>query len=292
MIGGRQGRRLAPGVFPLHASRSGAFQFGSLVGLVGVTICLLLGALVGKPIENWGLILLAYLDIPSVFITIGGTFFTFITAYTPTEYRGMWSYFLLIFKRDDWSPEEVIPTLVSFSEKARREGLLALEDNLDEINDDFLRRALQLVIDGTDPDLIKDILRIRMNKMEDRHNDVIACFNLIEVRAPAFGLIGTILGLIQLLKNLSDPAALGPSLAVALLTTFYGVIMANAFAGPIQTKLNGKHTSEVLVKNLMMEGILAIQSGDNPRIVEEKLLSFLSGSTMRSYMDKRGAEAK
>ncbi len=289
---GRPNRRQAPVPLPLHASQYGGFQLGSLVGLVGVTICLLLGAVIGRPVASWGGILLAYVDIPSVFITIGGTFFVYIAAYTPTEYRGIWTYFMLIFKTDDWSPEEVIPTLVSFSEKARREGLLALEDNLDEINDDFLRRALQLVIDGTDPDLIKDILRIRMGKMEDRHNDAIACFNLIEVRAPAFGLTGTILGLIQLLKNLSDPAALGPSLAVALLTTFYGVIMANAFAGPVQTKLNGKHVGEVLVKNLMMEGILAIQSGDNPRIVEEKLLSFLSGSTMRSYMDKRGSEPK
>lgn len=275
----------------LRAREAGGVQVGTIVGLVGVTICLLMGALWGRP-DSPLVTLAAYFDIPSIFITIGGTVFTYIAAYTATEYRGIWSYSKLIFQTNERHPEDIIPTLVSFSEKARREGLLALEDNLEEIDDEFLKRSLQLVIDGTDPDLIKDVLRIRISKMEDRHNAAIACFNFIEVRAPAFGLIGTILGLIQLLKNLSDPSSLGPSLAVALITTFYGVILANAIAGPIQVKLAGKHDNEMLVRNLMIEGILAIQSGDNPRIVEEKLLSFLSSGTVRQYMNNRPSEGQ
>ncbi len=261
-------------------------QIGSLIGLIGVVCCLLMGALWGRPGSIFE-ILGAYVDIPSIFITIGGTTFTFITAYTPKEYRGIVTYFKLIFRTPKFDPIGIIPTMVSLSEKARREGLLSLEDNLEEISDDFLKRALQLVIDGTDPELVKSIMSIRNSKMEDRHNAAIAVFNMIEVRAPAFGLIGTILGLVQLLKNLTDPASLGPSLAVALITTFYGVILANAFAGPIQTKLALMHDNEMLVRNLMIEGVLAIQSGDNPRIVEEKLLAFLSSAHASRYAVQR-----
>jgi len=262
-------------------------QIGSIIGLVGVFVMVCLGALWGRP-GVWYEILGAYLDIPSTFITIGGTTMVFILAYTSKEYRGIFRYFRLIFNIPKFDPIAVIPTMVSLSEKARREGLLSLEDNLEEITDDFLKRALQLVIDGTDPELVKTIMNIRNSKMEDRHNAAISVFNMIEIRAPAFGLMGTILGLVQLLRNLKDPGTLGPSLAVALLTTFYGVIIANAIAGPIQTKLAKMNDEEMLVRNLMIEGVLAIQSGDNPRIVEEKLLSFLSSANATQYALSRG----
>lgn len=278
-------------VVRLRDDERGAIQIGSWIGLIGVTLCLLGGAVAGKPLDTWAEVLLAYVDVPSIFITIGGTIFTFILAFTPPDYRGFFAYLKFVFNKSPLpDPEAFIPTIVSLAEKARREGLLSLEDNIEELDDDFLKRALQLVIDGTDPELVKAVMNIRVGKMQDRHNGNIGLYNFIEVRAPAFGLIGTILGLVQLLRNLSDPSALGPSLAVALITTFYGVILANAFAGPFQNKLANLNDSETLLRNLMIEGVLAIQSGDNPRIVEEKLLAFLSVSSVKQYQASRSEQ--
>lgn len=271
------------------AGELGAMPLGTPLGFV-VTITMLLLACLWGNADPLGA-LASYFDIPSVFCTIGGTTGVFMIAFTPDEYRGILKYFKKIFNPPNYDPATVIPTLVSFAEKARREGLLSLEDNIEEIDDQFLKRSLQLVVDGTDPDLIRAIMTIRKNKTEDRHNSAISVFGFIENRAPAFGLIGTILGLVLLLKNLSDPAALGPSLAIALLTTFYGVILANAFCGPIATKLGGLNDSESLMQTIIFEGVLSIQSGDNPRILQEKLLAFLPASEAQKLMTNEG-EAK
>jgi chemotaxis protein MotA len=257
-------------------------QIGALIGFFGVFVMLFLGCVWGLE-GSWFEAILAYYNLPSIFVTIGGTACVFLLSYSPAEYRALPRLFMMAFRKDSFDPMSIIPTLVSLSEKARREGLLALEDNLEEIEDDFLKRSLQLVIDGTDPELVKEIMRIRISKIEDRHNDGIGLFNMLEIRAPAFGLIGTILGLVQLLKNLEDPTTLGPALAVALITTFYGVIIANAVCGPMQTKLALMNGNEMLIRNMMVDGVLAIQSGDNPRIVEEKLLAFMAAAEAKKY---------
>jgi chemotaxis protein MotA len=169
----------------------------------------------------------------------------------------------------------MVQTIVSFAEKARREGLLALESDVSELEDEFLKKSIQLVVDGTDPELVKAILDTEIGILEDRHSANKAIFDAIAELGPAYGMIGTLIGLIAMLGNLQDVSALGPGMAVALITTMYGSMMANMFSIPIAKKLSARSAKEIVSMELMVEGILAIQAGENPRIVEEKLKVFL-----------------
>jgi chemotaxis protein MotA len=166
--------------------------------------------------------------------------------------------------------------IVTFSEKARREGLLALEDDLDELEDDFLRKGIQLVVDGTDPEIIRNIMETELNNMQTRHEQGIKVFEDWGLFAPAFGMIGTLIGLIIMLQNLGgDQSAIGSGMSAALITTLYGAVFANSVLIPIANKLIYVNEQEILIREIMIEGTLSIQSGDNPRIVKEKLVSFL-----------------
>jgi chemotaxis protein MotA len=175
--------------------------------------------------------------------------------------------------------------IVTFSEKARREGLLALEDDLDELEDDFLRKGIQLVVDGTDPEIIRNILETELNNMTTRHSAGIKVFDDLSVLTPAFGMLGTLIGLILMLRNIEDKAQIGPNMAVALVTTFYGVFAAYLVFIPISNKLAHINEQEILLREIMIEGTLSIQSGDNPRIVKEKLVSFLTPE-VRAQIDE------
>jgi chemotaxis protein MotA len=166
-------------------------------------------------------------------------------------------------------------TIVSFSEKARREGLLALEDDLDDLDDPFMRKGLQLVVDGTDPELVKSIMENEVEQMVNRHDENKRVFDDWATFAPAFGMIGTLMGLVMMLVNLSDRASIGPYLAVAIITTFYGAIICYLFCQPLGTRLDQMTNDEVLMKAIILMGVLSIQSGDNPRIVKDKLVTFL-----------------
>ena len=169
----------------------------------------------------------------------------------------------------------MVQTIVSFAEKARREGLLALESDVSELDNEFMKKSIQLVVDGTDPELVKAILDTEIGVREDRHLSNKAVFDTMAELAPAYGMIGTLIGLIAMLGNLQDVSALGPGMAVALITTMYGSMVANMFAGPISKKLAARSAQQIAAMELMVEGILAIQAGENPRIVEEKLKVFL-----------------
>ncbi len=188
---------------------------------------------------------------------------------------GMMKYVNHTLRQPNWEEERIITGLVNFSEKARREGLLALEDDLEEVEDDFMRKGIQLVVDGTDPDIIKSILYNELNQIQERHQQGIKLFDDWGKLAPAFGMIGTLAGLIAMLANLEDKSSIGTGMALALITTLYGAIMANLFFIPFKAKLEDRDNGETLVKEIIIEGILSIQSGDNPRILEEKLISFL-----------------
>jgi chemotaxis protein MotA len=184
----------------------------------------------------------------------------------------------------------LIQTLVSFAEKARREGLLALEEDASQLDDEFMRKSIQLVVDGTDPELVKSILDTEIGLLEERHSANKSYFDSIAELGPAFGMLGTLIGLIQMLGNLNDPSALGPGMAVALVTTFYGSILANMISIPLSKKLAQNSGREILCRELMVEGILSIQAGENPRIVEEKLKVFLPPKT-RKQLDEGKEEA-
>ncbi len=243
----------------------------TLVGLILVWGLILSAILVGGNIND-------FIDIPSVFITIGGTLACCLINFQLSDLLNIVGICKNAFLSKTPSPLDTISTLVSFAERARREGILSLEGSMDEIDDDFIRNGLRLAVDGVEPELIKDILQTELAFIEDRHRSGQSMLAYIASAAPAMGMIGTLVGLVQMLKNLSDASAIGPSMAVAILTTLYGALLANIVCIPLGGKLKAKSSEEILIKEVAIEGVMSIQSGDNPRILEQKLLAFLSPS--------------
>jgi chemotaxis protein MotA len=184
----------------------------------------------------------------------------------------------------------MIQRLVYFTEKARREGILALEDEVETLDDEFFKKGLQLVVDGSDPELVRNILETELAFVEERHKSGQGIFITMATLAPAFGMIGTLIGLINMLKHLDDPAVIGPNMAVALITTFYGALFANLICIPIASKLNIRSGQEVLLKELVIEGVLSLQAGENPRLVEEKLKAFLPPKARNALNARQGAQ--
>ena len=173
------------------------------------------------------------------------------------------------------NPGALVDMLVGCADTARREGVLALEPKLEEIEDTFLKAGLQQVVDGADTDVVRDTLEIEMGSLETRHGSMINFFKTMGAYAPTMGMIGTVIGLINMLGNLSDPAQLGRGLSVALLTTLYGVIFANLVFMPVANKLQRIHDVEMVSKELVLDGVLAVQAGAGPRVLAERLLAFL-----------------
>jgi len=241
----------------------------TVLGPILAAVFLIIGILLG------GSLLLFY-NPPSIMITFGGAFTSYLTCYPKKEVLNLINILKNAFFEKQESPQEIIGLLVKFAERARREGILALEKQLEEITDSFLKNGIQLAVDGTEPELLKEIMETELAYLDERHKSGFGQLETLGYYGPSFGLIGTIIGLICMLANLNDPKALGPNMAVSLITTFYGALLANVVCLPLATKLKNKNAEELLIKNLMIEGILSIQSGDNPRIVEQKLYSFIA----------------
>lgn len=244
-------------------------DLGVLIGIPAGFACIIAGIFIS------GYSLGTYWDLTSVFITIGGSFCAIMVSTPMNRLRKIWIIFNIALRQQKTNVDEIIPRLVTFSEKSRREGLLSLEDDIETLDDDFFRQGIQLVVDGTDPDVIKNILYNEMNQISTRHEGGINVFDHWGKLAPAFGMIGTLFGLVGMLQSLGDQAGIGAGMAAALITTFYGAIMANLIFIPIKNKLEDRDRNEILSKEIIIEGILSIQTGDNPRIVEQKLLAFL-----------------
>ncbi|MFW5784065.1 MAG: motility protein A [Spirochaetota bacterium] len=258
-------------------------DLGTIIGIAsGFALVLLTIITGGAGIGN-------YVSLQSVLVVVGGSFAAMLVANPLARMLGIVKYIRIALRSPDWQEEKIISDLVAFSERARREGLLALEDNLDEVEDEFMRKGIQLVVDGTDPDIIKSILYHDLNEVQSRHESGIRIFEDWGKIAPAFGMIGTLIGLIQMLVNLGgDAAVIGAGMAVALITTFYGSLFANLVLIPLKTKLEDRDKEETRVKEIVIEGILSIQSGDNPRILLEKLISFLP-PTQREVLRQESA---
>jgi len=217
----------------------------------------------------------AFIDMPSVYITLGGSTASMVAAYPASRTLNMVAVCKNAIFLKAQSPVAVISQIIEFAEQARREGILALESRALEITDEFMKQGIQLAVDGTEPDLIQAILETEISNMESRHEDGIAVLNFWSSAGPAFGMIGTLVGLVLMLGNMSDVASIGPNMAVALITTLYGSMLANIFCLPFAEKLKSYSAKESMIKELMLEGIMALQSGDNPRIVAQKLSVFL-----------------
>lgn len=258
-------------------------DLGSIVGLA------LGGGMIGVTILLSGQLSL-FISISSVLTVVFGSFGALLVANPLNRVLGIMKYVNIIFRVPNFEEELIISQLVTFSEKARREGLLALEDDLEEVGDQFLRNGIQLVVDGTDPEVIRNILYNEVNQIQARHAIGIKLFEDWGKFAPAFGMIGTLMGLIQMLGNIEDKSAIGIGMALALITTLYGAIMANLAFVPMAAKLENRDRDEVLVKEIMIEGILSIQQGDNPRILEQKLTAFVAPERRSAVTQEAAAE--
>lgn len=229
-----------------------------------------------------------FINIPSLMITVGGTLAATLMNYPLGDILRVVGVVKNAFLHKMTSPQETIAKLVTFAEKARRDGLLALEKDLATVDDPFMKGGLELAIDGLDPDLVTSMLRMELNFLMERHKRGQGMFKTMAKFAPAFGMLGTLIGLIQMLRSIEDPSTIGPGMAVALITTFYGTLMANLVCLPIAGKLEMISEQEVMVKELIIEGIRSIQSGDSPRVVERKLKGFLAPKMRESLVVARG----
>ena len=226
----------------------------------------------------------AFIDIPSVLVVIGGSTAAMLISFPLDKVIGSIKIAMKAFFSSKQSPEEIITKVVDLAIKARKESIIALEK--EEIDDPFLAKGIRLVVDGTAPNLVRSILKTEIGFMKQRHATGQKVFKTLGALGPAFGMIGTLIGLVQMLQNLSDPGSIGPAMAVALLTTFYGAILANLIAIPIAEKLGGKSAEEVLMMEVVIEGVLSILEGDNPIIVRNKLEAFLSPKLRQPVQDE------
>ena len=257
-------------------------DLASIIGLVGC-IGLVLFAIMKDNVSA----IINFLDPTSAMITIGGTFLCML-AMTGSigEYVSKLKSFLLILKTEASNEADMIGKIIDLSNVARKEGLLALEEAAADVEDGFLKKGILLIVDGTDPELVRDILETELMCVNDRHKGIISFWENMAAMGPAWGMIGTLVGLINMLKNLSDFSTIGPNMSVALITTLYGSLLANWICTPIANKLKEKDASETMQKEVMIEGLLSIQAGENPRVIEEKLKSFLPPALRKSAADE------
>ncbi len=251
-------------------------DIATIIGIVGGAACIVMSVLTS------GGTLGGIIDIPSVFMTIGGSYASIFILSPLSKSIGVFKIIGKCFKVPDFGEKTLISKLMDLSNKARREGILALEDGLDDLDDAFMRNGLRLVVDGTDGNVIRTIMENEMSQCEARHMEWINILNQWAGFAPGFGMMGTVLGLIGMLNNLEDKSSLGPNMAVALITTLYGSMLANWLFVPFGQNLIGQNTMEMRAKEMVIEGVLAIQAGENPRIMGQKLLTYLDPVTRKS----------
>ncbi len=254
-------------------------DLATVIGLVGA-----LGLIVAAMAMGVGVG--AYIDPQSVLIVVVGSIMTLFINYKMEHMKAFVKVFMLAIK-PSYTPnfEELIKKLVDYATQARRDGILALESAASAEEDEFLKKGLSMAVDGNEPDTIRELLEIDVEQMDERHKVLASIFGNWAGLAGAMGMIGTLVGLVAMLLNMADPSAIGPAMAVALLTTLYGAMIGNIFGGPISAKLGIRNSDEILAKTMIIEGIMSIQSGDNPRTLEAKLLSFLAPADRKSQFE-------
>ncbi|MCL2617368.1 MAG: motility protein A [Defluviitaleaceae bacterium] len=248
-------------------------DIGSIIGLVMGVVFIVLSILISANFDI--LAVLRFVDAPSVMIVIGGSACSLLIAYPTSKITAAMKALKKVFQPPDLDPAEAITNIISLANMARKEGILALEETARSMKDKFLQKGIMLIVDGTDPELTRNILETELAYLENRHGSVRGVWDMAAALSPAWGMVGTVVGLVNMLHNMDDPNAVGPAMAVALITTMYGSLAANWVSIPFANKLKILGGDEVLMKSVLIEGMLAIQAGENPRIIEEKLKSFL-----------------
>ena len=251
-----------------------------LATIIGLVVCfglIIYGIVLGDNGIDFGAIK-NFIDMPSVYITIGGAFSCMLASYSFKEYLNNFKSISVIFKSPKFNTQEIISKIIDLSNVARKEGLLSLEEAAGDLNDDFLKKGILLIVDGTDPELVRGIMETELASIEGRHGNVVTFYDRLAAMGPAWGMIGTLIGLVNMLNNMEDSSKIGPAMSVALLTTLYGSMIANWLCLPTTFKMKQKNNAEIQSKEIMIEGLLSIQAGENPRVIEEKLKSFLAPS--------------
>lgn len=253
-------------------------DIATVIGILSAFGLVTIGIKMGGPLSY-------FVDGPSLMIVVGGTVGATLIAYPLREVLGVGGVIKNAFFHRLPDPAGVITQLVQFSGKARRDGILALENETKDLRDIFMARGIQLAVDGQEPEAIESILQTEIDKVRARHKKGADILSSMGMFAPALGMIGTLIGLVLMLQNMSDPSTIGPAMAVAIITTFYGAVMANLLFNPLAAKLRGRSEDEIEIKELTLQGILAIAAGDNPRVVEQRLHAFLRPNRRKSQFD-------
>ena len=255
-------------------------DIASLVGLIsGIAFIIVSILLLG----NWQFAAVGQFgDAPSLMVVVGGAFASVFIAQPLGNVLKALKAAKFVFLPPSYDHADAIARIIALSNLARREGVLALEESAQNMDDRFLQKGIMLVVDGADPELVRSVLETEMAFVESRHNNVRAVWDMIAAWAPAWGMVGTMMALVLMMGNLQDIDALAANMALAMITTFYGAILANFLAAPISRKLGTFNTEEMLLKEVLIEGVLSIQNGENPRIIEEKLKAFLAPSLRSS----------
>lgn len=242
----------------------------------------LIGIVVGTGLLIWSITsggpFAAFLDAPSLAITLGGSFCALLVSFPLSDLKKMPTILKKLLFSQDTNEEELINTIIEISKKSRSQGILAIENDIKELDNEMLVYGLEMVVDGSDAEDIREIMEIKAENIEKRHSIGQNIFNKWGELAPGFGMLGTLIGLIIMLGQLTDPSTIGSGMATALITTFYGSFLANMIFLPIATNLKMQTEAEMQFCEMTIEGVLSIQAGQNPRVIEQKLKSYLADS--------------
>ncbi|MFC5712808.1 flagellar motor protein MotP [Thalassorhabdus alkalitolerans] len=255
---------------------------GILLGITTILFAIFTNAGIGSVVF--------FIQLAAFLIVIGGLFAALLINFSIQDIKALPRVMREVFRHDPQNLRELINTFTHLSTVARREGLLALEASSEDVEDPFIRKGVMLSVDGLEPEVIKDIMTAEIIAMEERHRKGRLIFLKAGEYAPAWGMIGTLVGLVLMLQQLEDPASLGPNMALALITTLYGTILANLVFLPMASKLAQKSEDEIFAKQIVIEGIIGIQSGQNPKILEEKLSAFVHYDKKKEETVNEGEE--
>lgn len=257
----------------------------TILGVVGGMGVLIAGMVESGSIGN-------FWSLSSVLIVLGGTFAAIIACFPLSMLKQIPKHFKIVISGSRFEPGPLIESLVEMAQLARKNGLLALEEKANELEDPFYKHSIMLIVDATEAEQVKYMLESEVDSMSERHEDEIAMYERGSAFAPAFGMVGTLIGLINMLKSMNldegGSESIGENMSVALITTLYGVVLANLFFNPIAKKLQIRNAEEILYREIIIEGVLGIQAGDNPKTLKERLVYSLSTKEQEMLLNAEG----
>ena len=272
-------------------------DINTLMGLFIGFACMYFSIIIGKDATTgtysitMGAIM-NFVDPMSVVIVFGGTIAALMIMFPVSQFTRIPKHLAIVFMPRQYVPARYIEILVECAKKARISGLLALEEDLKEMEDPFMKQSIQMIVDSVDPEKVRTQMESWLDSMDERHTQERAFYDKGAAMAPGFGMIGTLIGLINMMKNLSDSASVGPNMAIALITTFYGSLLSNLVFLPFSNKLQVRHEEEYLCLSLVSEGVQAIQAGENPNVIQEKLLRMLPAYQQKKLGAGEGGEGE